>query len=331
MKYLTQYEAKQTKINWNILSTANYDCHIICLRQALPDKLYHPFMLNGVLFNFVNGFNDLFCRHLLDSEKQRDHVLFSQFGVTQHCLLPQKDFKQQIQLAIKEQGYCICRLDTFYLNSFKSYYHTKDIYQRILGHKVFVVDWDDKNYYFIDNAGDGTYLHSLPITSFYDAISTSLIARYDKEDFAYYYHYSDTFQLDSTQTIIRKNFEFFLKQQPLFSTSIHDFKTSWLQNHDFDVCQEALLAWLQKSILSALKLELSYQILLEAYPTCAQWLGLTPDEEKSFLLYAKTMHRCWHHFKFLCQSGFYFDDYAKKNILSSLENIYQHEIEYRHV
>ena len=320
----TTHISEKTSMQWRAIDSVYYDCHVTSLAQILPDNLYYNWLTVCALPKLEYQWNGLSCRNLLDSEANRDFVLFNQFGVEKTQVPIVGDLNDRIESTVLKQGYCIARVDSYYHEHFDEFYLKE---HRVNGHKVTVVDWDDEYFYGIDNLGIKTLVLPFKKDWFIESIRSNLFHVYEKEDTFYYLEKSSI--EEATRNIS--------KQEILVDESI----SAWMQHRfehqdDFNMYEQIFAADLlqsnprpyaqvHNSYTSALMIETAYTALNESWSSNPAYLtNHVADSEKLVESIGETT-KAWRMFKMLCKAKDANGGFSDAALLNILKQVIQSE------
>jgi hypothetical protein len=203
------FVSTKTSLKWPLKKLVNYDCNITTLAQVVPLDLFNEYMMYCARFKFFFVLDQLLCESLLDRELKRDKIL-QNFGIVKKYLSYTNFSFQSLEDCIEKKGYCIIRIDTEYLKYYKIP-NNLSYFNKIVGHKVVIVDFDQSNYYLIDCLDQEPKIYCVNKELVMEGFKSSLINRYDKSDSAYYFYIKNSGQNHHTDFYTLNNIIIFDK------------------------------------------------------------------------------------------------------------------------
>lgn len=323
-KEITQHKSRITGKSWQTLNSVYYDCHVVSLAQILPKELYYPWLTLTALPFIESQWRGLSCRNALDSEHKRDEVLFDQMGLSKQLVPITGDLEQQIRSTVEEQGYCICRVDSYYHEHFDEFYLKE---HRTNGHKVTVIDWDDEYYYGIDNLGIKTLVMAFRRDWFIESIRLNLFHVYEKED-TFYYLPDDS--ITSAMTLLSNHQTRVVNAITHWAThrkaNADAFDTYFSQfSDDLEAGMPRTYAQVHNSYTTALMIETAYTAILESWEYDPMpWQRVLPDSQEVFEALSICV-KAWRMFKMQCKSRDVSVAVSDKQLLTILNQVVERE------
>ncbi|WP_428086915.1 hypothetical protein [Candidatus Thioglobus sp.] len=322
MEEVTEHLSQVTGLAWSAHNTVYYDCHVVSLAQILPRNVYYSWLTMAALPAIEHQWNGVSCRNKLDSEHARDVVLFDEMELAKQQLSIKGDLDETIQKTIRSQGYCICRVDSYYHEHFDEFYLKE---HRTNGHKITVIDWDDEYYYGIDNLGIKTLVMKFQRNWFIESIRSNLFHVYEKEDTFYYLQKPQIDaakeNIDSIGELEKLRIQQWLEHRIAHARAFEQYYQTFVA--DINSPAPRPYAQVHNSYTSALMIETAYTAVHEAWQyNSKHWQTVLLDHETTFARMAEAI-KAWRMFKMLCKakdSGANVSNNQLTNILSQVVN-----------
>jgi len=318
------YVSKVTGKEWEIYSGAYYDCHVVSLPQVLPVTLFHAWLTIASMPKIEHGWSGLYCRNSLDSEAARDVILLEQMGVEKYFVSLSEDIESTIQNTISRIGYIICRVDSYYHEHFTASY--RQVHST--GHKMTIIDWDEKYYYGIDSVGVKSDVLPIERGEFLDSVFANLYYAYEKPDTLYYLRYGENAQKKVTSGAIDSLVEAKIRIWQHDRNNLYD---NMLRFHDSlsdnieKLSDIRLYSYIRNIYQLALAIEFSYMALLEAFPSVKHnWQSVYQDIDTVETDIALAI-KAWRTLKMLCKTAETKPDRVAKQIPIIYKNVIECE------
>ena len=299
----TTYTAKQTGRDWPIYTGVYYDCHVVSIPQVLGGDLFRDWLTIVASPTISTGWQGMLCRQKLDSEIMRDEVLFGTFGVEKTFVDIGGDPEKTIEREVRENGYLICRVDSYYHPHFRNDYRQN----HSPGHKVTVVDFDDQNFTILDNNGMHTSALTLERAEMIDSVLSNLYYSYDKQDT--FYRLSGPSEDNAArlrpiiaETLQRTIAEFIANRAevgPAIAALHAEFPAILTTAPEIRA-----YSWIRHVYKTALTVEFCYNALLETQPhVSAHWNAALPCSEDEFFAAIRAAAAGWKYLKMQCKTA----------------------------
>jgi hypothetical protein len=294
----SEHISTATGRRWDAFTSVYYDCHVVSLGQIAPRGLYYDWLTICALPFVEAQWGGISCRNKLDSEVARDVVLLDRLGVVKRHVPIRGDITANMEDTVRRQGYCVARVDSYYHEHFVEFYKQQ---HRTNGHKVVVIDWDDENYYGIDNVGIKTLIMDFKKDWFIESIRSNLFHVYEKEDT--FYHFEEqslkAAALNSTtrRELVEAAVAEWLAHRKANLSAVLDYARRFAE----DIVEPEPRGYAQQhnSYTSALMIETAYTALYEAWSFDRASLDAATPNGETALSALRSASQAWRMIKLL--------------------------------